>query len=135
LRASIGNDVYNNVNSSRAQLDNLDLVAPNNLPTQVLETNFESTPDVILSDFYVEDASFIRMDNITLGYTLRGFDRESTSLRFWMGLQNAFVITDYSGVDPEVVNFDLEGNSTGLGIDNTIYPRGRTYLLGINYNF
>jgi len=135
LRASIGNDVYNNVNSSRAQLGNLDLVAPNNLPTQVLETNFESTPDVILSDFYVEDASFIRMDNITLGYTLRGFDRESTSLRFWMGLQNAFVITDYSGVDPEVVNFDLEGNSTGLGIDNTIYPRGRTYLLGINYNF
>ena len=126
LRASFGNDIYNNVNSSRAQLGNLDLVSPNNLPAQVLQTNFSRTPDVILSDFYVEDASFLRMDNITLGYTLRGFNRESTSLRFWMGLQNAFVISDYSGVDPEL--------GTG-GIDNTIYPRGRTYLLGINYNF
>jgi hypothetical protein len=66
------------------------------------------------------------MDNITLGYTLRYFNRESTSLRFWMGLQNAFVITDYSGVDPEL-NIS--------GIDKTIYPRGRTYLLGVNYNF
>lgn len=126
LRASFGNDVYNNVNSSRAQTGNLDLVAPNNLPTQVLETGFARTPDVILSDFYVEDASFLRMDNITLGYTLRGFERETTSLRFWMGLQNAFVITDYSGVDPELDSF---------GVDNTIYPRGRTYLLGVNYNF
>lgn len=126
LRASFGNEVYNNVNSSRAQLGNLNLVSPNNLPTQVLETGFRNTPDVILSDFYIEDASFLRMDNITLGYTLRNFDRSSTSLRFWMGLQNAFVITDYSGVDPEL---------DSIGIDNTIYPRGRTYLLGVNYNF
>jgi iron complex outermembrane receptor protein len=126
LRASFGNEIYNNVNSSRAQLGNLDLVSPNNLPTQVLETGFARTPDVILSDFYLEDASFLRMDNITLGYTLRDFDRSSTSLRFWMGLQNAFVITNYSGVDPEL----------GIGgIDNTIYPRGRTFLLGVNYNF
>lgn len=126
LRASFGNEIYNNVNSSRAQLGNLDLVAPNNLPVQVLETGFARTPDVILSDHFIEDASFLRMDNITLGYTLRNFSRESTSLRFWMGLQNAFVITNYSGVDPELGTF---------GIDNTIYPRGRTYLLGVNYNF
>lgn len=126
LRASFGNEIYNNVNSSRAQLGNLDLVAPNNLPSQVLQTGFARTPDVILSDFFIEDASFLRMDNITVGYTLKGFDRESTSLRFWMGLQNAFVITDYSGVDPELGTF---------GVDNTIYPRGRTYLLGVNYNF
>jgi iron complex outermembrane receptor protein len=127
LRASFGNDVYNNVNSSRAQLLNLNLAgAPRNLPANVLETNFSRSDDVFLSDYYVEDASFLRMDNITLGYTLRGFERESTSLRFWMGLQNAFVITDYSGVDPEL---------DSIGIDNTIYPRGRTYLLGINYNF
>lgn len=126
MRASFGNDIYNNVNSSRAQLGNLDLVSPNNLPTQVLQTGFNRTPDVILSDFYVEDASFLRMDNITLGYTLRNFNKESTSLRFWMGVQNAFVITDYSGIDPELGTF---------GVDNTIYPRGRTYLLGVNYNF
>lgn len=126
LRASFGNDIYNNVNSSRAQLGNLNLVSPNNLPVQVLETGFARTPDVILSDFFVEDASFLRMDNVTLGYTLRGFNRESTSLRFWMGLQKPLLITDYSGVDPEL-NIS--------GIDNTIYPRGRTYLLGVNYNF
>ncbi|SDG73724.1 SusC/RagA family TonB-linked outer membrane protein [Psychroflexus sediminis] len=126
LRASIGGEIYNNVNSSRAQLGNLDLAAPNNLPVQVLETGFARTPDVILSDFYLEDASFLRMDNITLGYTLENFNKDSTSLRFWMGLQNAFIITDYSGIDPEL--------GSG-GIDNTIYPRGRTYLLGVNYNF
>ncbi len=126
MRASLGNEIYNNVASSNAQLGNVFRNVFNNTPVSVLDTNFQNTSDVILSDFYVEDASFLRMDNITLGYTLRDVMKGVSSLRFWAGVQNAFVITDYSGLDPEIQN---------NGVDNTIFPRGRTYLLGINYKY
>jgi iron complex outermembrane receptor protein len=128
LRASVGNYVYNNVNSSLAQYDLLkDNAVLGNIPTSVLETNFNSTSDVILSDIYLENASFLRMDNITLGYT---FDRPikkfaSNSIRLWAGMQNVFILSDYTGLDPEVFN----------GIDNNIYPRPRTFLVGANIKF
>ncbi len=126
LRASIGNEIYNNVASSNAQTGNIFRNVFNNTPVSIQDTNFQNTSDVILSDFYVEDASFLRMDNITLGYTLRDVMKGVSSLRLWAGVQNAFVITDYSGLDPEIQN---------NGVDNTIFPRGRTYLLGINYKY
>lgn len=128
LRASVGNYVYNNVNSAFAQYDLLqDNAVLGNIPTTVLNTNFNSTSDVIISDIYLENASFLRMDNITLGYT---FDTPikkfaSNSIRLWAGMQNVFTITNYSGLDPEVFN----------GIDNTIYPRPRTFLIGANIKF
>lgn len=129
LRASLGNYVYNNVNSSGAQYALLqDNAVLGNIPTSVLNTNFMNTSDVIVSDIYLENGSFLRMDNITLGYT---FDRPikkfaSNSIRIWAGMQNVFLLTNYSGLDPE-----LAGN----GIDNTNYPRPRTFLLGANIKF
>lgn len=129
LRANIGNYVYNNVNSSRAQYAFLqDNAVLGNIPTSVLNTNFVNTSDVITSDIYIENASFLRMDNITLGYT---FDRpikkfSTNSIRVWAGMQNVFTLTNYSGLDPEVAN---------NGIDNLIYPRARTILLGLNVKF
>ncbi len=129
LRASLGNYLYNNVNSSAAQYDLIqDNAVLGNLPTSVLNTGFNSTSDVILSDIYLENASFLRMDNITLGYT---FDRPikkfaSNSIRIWAGMQNVFTITNYSGLDPELAND---------GIDNNIYPRPRTILIGANIKF
>ena len=127
LRASIGNYMYNNVNSSRAQYDLLqDVTALGNLPVSVLETGFNTTSDVILSDIYIENASFLKMDNITLGYTFNGFNNhETSSIHLWTGVQNVFTITNYTGLDPEVFG----------GIDNTIYPRPRTFLLGANIKF
>jgi TonB-linked SusC/RagA family outer membrane protein len=128
LRASVGNYIYNNVNSANAQYDLLlDNAVLGNIPTSVLNTNFNTTADVIASDIYLENGSFLRMDNITLGYT---FDRPikkfaSNSIRLWAGMQNVFTLTNYSGLDPEV--FD--------GIDNTTYPRPRTFLLGANIKF
>jgi len=128
LRASLGNYAYNNVNSSSAQYDLLkDNAVLGNVPTSVLNTNFNSTSDVILSDIYLENASFLRMDNITLGYT---FDKPikkfaSNSIRIWAGMQNVFTITNYSGLDPELSN----------GIDNTNFPRPRTFLVGANIKF
>jgi TonB-linked SusC/RagA family outer membrane protein len=128
LRANVGNYAYNNVNSSRAQYELLqDNAVLGNIPTTVLDTNFLRTSDVINSDIYIENASFLKMDNITIGYT---FDRpikkfSTNSIRLWAGIQNVFTLTDYSGLDPEVFN----------GIDNLIYPRSRNFLLGANIKF
>lgn len=128
MRANIGNYVYNNVNSARAQLALLqDNAVLGNIPTSVLNSNFVNTSDVLFSDYYLENASFLRMDNITLGYT---FDRpikkfSKNSIRLWAGMQNVFTWTNYSGLDPEVFN----------GIDNVIYPRPRNILIGANIKF
>ena len=127
LRAVVGNYVYNNVNSARAQyslLDNSNVIS--NLPTSVLQTNFQNTENVILSDAYVENASFLRMDNITLGYTFNKLLNSKLQLRLSASVQNVFVITNYSGLDPEVFN---------NGIDDTIYPRPRTFLFNTSINF
>ena len=129
LRANIGNYVYNNVNSGNAQYDLLqDQAVLGNIPTSVLNTNFQSTSDVILSDLYLENGSFLRMDNITLGYTFNDpiNKYKNHSIRLWAGMQNVFLLTNYSGLDPEL---------TSIGIDNTNYPRPRTFLVGANIKF
>jgi TonB-linked SusC/RagA family outer membrane protein len=127
LRASIGNRMYNNVNSANAYtgflVDN-DVLA--NIPSSTFDTNFtNSGNNVIFSDHYIENASFLKMDNVTLGYTFPKWLEGKASVRLSAGIQNAFVITKYSGLDPEVFN----------GIDNTIYPRQRQILFGANIKF
>lgn len=125
LRASVGNTVYNNVNSANAQFDLLNNNGIlSNIPVSVLDTGFNTTSDVILSDIYLEDGSFLRMDNITLGYTMP-LEEIGTSLRVYGGIQNVFIITGYSGLDPEIAG----------GIDNTIFPRARRFQVGANYRF
>ena len=126
VRASYGNRLYNAVNAGRAQYDNLVNGVLQNLPTSVLDTNFNTTADVVLSDIYVENGSFIRLDNVTLGYTFPKWLDGKASLRFFTGVQNALLITDYTGLDPEIAND---------GIDNTIYPRQRSFLFGANVKF
>ena len=126
LRASIGNYNYNNVNSSRAQYNLLQATtALGNVPTSVLESNFNETANVLISDYYIENASFLKMDNINLGYNFNNFGGKIGNIRLWTGIQNAFIITNYSGLDPEIFG----------GIDNTIYPRPRTFLIGANIKF
>ena len=128
MRASIGNRVFNAVNAGRAQYSFLNQAstALGNLPSSVENTNFNTTADVILSDLYIENASFLRLENVTLGYTFPKWLEGKASLRLFTGVQNAFVITKYSGLDPEIAN---------NGIDNTIYPRQRSLLFGANIKF
>lgn len=127
LRANLGNRVFNVVNASKAQYNLLNTGGTiGNIPSSVLETGIvNQNSNNALSDMYVENASFLRMDNITLGYTFPKWLDGKASLRLYTGVQNAFVITDYSGLDPEV---------TG-GFDNTIYPRQRSFLFGANVKF
>jgi len=127
LRASVGNRVFNQVAASRAQYDKLSTGnALGNVPTSIYDTGFTTTSNVILSDLYVENGSFLRMDNITLGYTFPRWLEGKASLRLSTGCQNAFLITKYKGLDPEI------GNN---GVDNTIYPRQRQFLFGVNMKF
>jgi iron complex outermembrane receptor protein len=121
LRSYLGNYVYNNVASNLGTYAEVTRASPYNLQASVLTTNFK-TPQY-LSDYYVEDASFLRMDNITLGYS---FKYRTQPLRLYGTLQNAFTSTDYTGVDP----------TAGLnGLDNNIYPRSRTFTLGGSVRF
>lgn len=127
MRASVGNRIYNAVNAGNAQLSLLQNQATlANIPTQVNQTGFLNTSDVVLSDLYVENGSFLRMDNISLGYTFPKWLDGKASVRLSAGVQNAFILTKYSGLDPEITN---------SGRDQTIYPRQRTYLFGANFNF
>ena len=79
------------------------------------------------SDYFLENASFFRLDDISLGYTFRAVGRWGTDIRLGAAVQNVFILTGYSGMDPEVIS--------ETGIDNTIWPRPRTYSLRLNVNF
>ncbi len=121
LRAYLGNYVYNNVASQMGASDEVTRSSPYNLHTSVLETGFE-TPQY-LSDYYVENASFLRLDNIAIGYA---FTYRGLPARAFASVQNVFTITGYSGVDP----------TSGLnGLDNNIYPRSRTFTTGVSVQF
>ena len=127
-RASIGNYVYNNTASAmsyEARATENDILS--NLSSDYLNSGFQFITDTnLLSDYYVTDASFFKVDNITLGYTLPKFQSfEKLGLRFYGSVQNVLIITDYDGLDPEIQG----------GIDNNFYPRPRTFLLGLNANF
>lgn len=133
-RLSVGNYVYNNVASGSAYYNN---VYPQlhfrNVPASVRETGFVNQQTY--SDYYVENASFFKMDNLSVGYTLdKFFDKVKARVSFTV--QNAFVITDYSGIDPEAnEGRNLEGIENRNGIDANIYPRPRTFLMGVNVTF
>ena len=143
FRANIGNYVFNNVISTRLQNVPIGQLARGgyytNLPVDVFNTyyvdgynrtiydsegkNIISTADPSITDRFLENASFLRCDNITLGYS---FTKNKISGRAFCTVSNPFVITKYSGLDPEV----------GLGgVDNSIYPRSMTTVLGINLQF
>jgi iron complex outermembrane receptor protein len=121
LRAYLGNYTYNNVASNLGTYSEVTRGAPYNLHSSVLTTGFK-TPQYF-SDYYVENAAFLRMDNITLAYS---FKYRNQPVRVFGTLQSAFTITGYSGVDP----------TAGLnGIDNNIYPRSRTFTGGLSLRF
>ena len=127
LRASIGNDIFNAFEAKNTAYDQLNTGGGlGNILTSVTNNNFTVRDDVVLSDLYVENASFLRMDNITLGYTFPKWLEGKASLRLFAGVQNAFVITNYSGIDPEITN---------NGVDNNVYPRQRSFLFGANVKF
>jgi len=124
-RANLGNYVYNNVATDMGYIQRL--YHPTNYLQNIhrsgLENNFLQQRNLTFSDYFVTEASFFRMDHITLGYS---FDKLiGNYLRIYTTVQNPFVITKYEGLDPEL----------GNGIDNNVYPRTRTFLFGLSVDF
>jgi TonB-linked SusC/RagA family outer membrane protein len=122
FRGSFGNYVYNN---NASDLGNLNAIVNQpgyiaNGHSSVLDTGFNNQQ--LFSDYYIERADFVRLDNISLGYTL---PFEKITLRASLTATNLFVITEYSGLDPEI----------GNGIQNNFYPRTRDVVLGLNFTF
>jgi iron complex outermembrane receptor protein len=115
--------VYNNVASNLAVTRSI--LNPGgfleNAPSSALTTGFVNNQ--YFSDYYLENASFLRMDNIGISYNYK-LSRASNghNLRISLNCQNVFVITKYTGTDPEIYG----------GIDNNFYPRPRTFSLGLN---
>ena len=131
LRASLGNYVYNNPRSgSYYDVSTNGFLANRN--REVLNSGFTSAQ--YLSDYFVENASFLRMQNATLGYNFGEIIRKGTNLTLSFAVQNVFVITKYTGIDPEALsNVDATRVGSGIpGIDNNIYPRPRTFTVGLN---
>ncbi|MDE7426672.1 MAG: TonB-dependent receptor [Muribaculaceae bacterium] len=126
LRANFGNYVYDNprfgnsrlYNSAAAQYQVSNLLADSYLFHQ-------GDQQIAASSYFVENASFVRCDNITLGYTFDGLFKDNLNLRVFGAVQNPFVITKYKGLDPEVFG----------GIDNNCYPRPITVSLGAVLTF
>jgi iron complex outermembrane receptor protein len=130
-RSSIGNYIYDNVSGSRSFIsqgisDN-NPNAINNAPVDFSITQFSQRKAE--SDYYVHDGSWLKWDNLTIGYL---FDKpfglnakKESSLRIYTGIQNVLIISDYKGMDPEIFG----------GNDSTIYPRARMAMLGLNFNF
>ena len=126
--AAIGNWVYNNVASDTEMLADL-------WTNQFVSNRVSSAPYTMfsqaqyLSDYYLQDGSYLKLDNVTIGYTFPKLfainaDRNA-SLNIFGTVQNIYCLTGYKGVDPEIFQ----------GIDNALYPRPRTFILGVKFNF
>lgn len=126
MRASLGNYVYNNTISQAGTRNQIlgNSVIYNGSP-EYLKSGFIGSGLQLLSDYYISNASFLRMDNVNIGYDLGRVYRDKAALRLNVSVQNAFVLTKYKGLDPEISN----------GIDNNLYPRPRVFALGIHLDF
>ena len=126
LRANIGNYAYNNIQSNRESKNTT--FDPSgwlkNRVNSATETNFDAVH--YLSSHYIQDASFLKMDNISVGYNFDKLFNQQHSGKVFITVQNPLVLSKYDGLDPEFTN---------NGIDNNIYPHPRVFILGFNLNF
>lgn len=125
LRASIGNYAYNAMAMNTGALETMKYSAPqlSNLSASYMKTGFKTRQ--FYSDYYVENASFLKMDNLTLSYDFGRIIRKKIGLRASLMMQNVFTITDYTGVDPEIPS----------GFDSSFYPRPRIVSLSLGIDF
>lgn len=127
-RANVNNYVYNNVRSASGTRRNIlnPIGVLHNGSTEVLNTNLSGNGDLYYrSNYWIENASFIKIDNVNIGYNFGKVFNGKANLRVSGNIQNVATITKYSGLDPEVFG----------GIDNNIYTRPRVFTLGVSLDF
>ncbi|MFA6831707.1 MAG: TonB-dependent receptor [Bacteroidaceae bacterium] len=127
MRASLNNYVYNEIEANNSNIHQL--MAPSefmiNRAKMVLDNDFYGVGNYFMSDYYVQNASFLKLDNITLGYTFKDIAHTGIGGRVYGTVQNVLTVTDYKGLDPEISG----------GIDNNLYPRPFTSIIGLSLNF
>ncbi|MFT7284818.1 MAG: hypothetical protein ACI90Q_001605, partial [Nonlabens sp.] len=123
---AVGGYNYNNVRAAR---ENTEAITNNpgewlnNTTGGFIDDRFQSGPlNLLFSSEYIEKSDFVRLDNLSLGYT---FNTDQVDIRASVTGTNLFVITDYSGLDPEI----------GNGVDGAIFPRSRGLIFGLNFEF
>ena len=128
LRASFDNYVFNDLEAGSSNISSSQVLAQSgylsNRPKNVLDKAWQ-TYDWVLSDYFVQNGSFLKCDNITLGYSFDKLFGAKIGGRVYATASNVFTITNYKGIDPEVAG----------GIDNSLYPRPFTALVGLSLNF
>ena len=132
LRSALGNYVYYDVLSNKGVVSSSGLFSNNafsNTLQAAVDLGFTGKQDFALSDYFVRNASYLKCQNITLGYSfpalLKYNNQDYFSGRLYFNVQNPFIISKYKGLDPEV----------STGIDNNPYPRPLSFQLGLNLNF
>lgn len=134
LRASLGNYEFNNVQSSQANMSPYSVWAPqfflSNRPLSMIPLNWQASDETeLLSDYFVQNGSFLKVDNITLGYSFNNLFKtggwHGISGRVYGTASNLFTLTNYDGIDPEIPN----------GYDDQVYPRSMSFIFGLNLNF
>jgi TonB-dependent starch-binding outer membrane protein SusC len=128
FRSVIGNKI---MNVTRADLNRPSTAALNNIPVDVASESVNDVNSHRYSSRFIEDGSYLRLDNATLGYNFKNLGQDIKQIRLYVSTNNLFVITKYKGIDPEI-------NQGGLapGVDaRNFYPKTRTFLIGINASF
>ncbi len=131
-----GNKIYNNTANALFKTTLLD--GGNNVSKKLIEDypNESTSNTDIPSTRYLENGSFLRLNNATLGYTIKNFKTKYISnARIFVTGQNLFCVTNYSGYDPEVNTNKNLSNRTSYGIDMSSYPKARTFVFGVNVSF
>ncbi|MBN2275128.1 MAG: TonB-dependent receptor [Bacteroidales bacterium] len=133
IDAVYGNKVFNN---TALLLDKTNLRQAKNALQDFVADDFSYTFSSRVSDRYLEDASYIRLSSATLGYNFKlGKIDWIQNLRLYASGSNLFIITNYSGYDPDVSSSADMNGVRALGIDITNYPKARTFLFGLNVTF
>lgn len=127
VRGSGGNKIYNGLRSNLSRLEN---IGKSNVLASAVETGIYTSP--YGSDLWLEDGSFVRLENLTAGYTFRFTDKYIDTIRLSLTGNNLFLITDYSGIDPEL---NVSGGGDNFGGDRGIYPRTRSVAFGLTVKF
>lgn len=132
LRGTVGNDVYNLTGNNLAYKSNL---PGKNILASSIDDGVAREQPKIYSSKWIENGSFLRLDNLTMGYNFKLKDSFLSNARVFLIAQNLFVITKYSGLDPEV-NSEISGSGTApLGVDYLSYPKSRSISVGASISF
>lgn len=128
VRGVTGNKI---LNATLAQLNNPADAKLQNIPTFTLGESFKDINAYLISDRYLQSGSYLRLDNATLGYTIKPKIEAIKAVRLYVSANNLFVITKYTGIDPEI---NIGGLTPGID-NNNYYPKTRSYIFGLTASF